>query len=65
MVKTRLHLSIATPLASSPGLCCDPARARRSQALVVSYALVSNAQGKLPDQVPVISEAAALQIGPS
>mmetsp|Transcript_24490 Transcript_24490/g.79041 ORF Transcript_24490/g.79041 Transcript_24490/m.79041 type:complete len:228 (+) Transcript_24490:2044-2727(+) len=34
-------------------------------ALVVSYALVSNAQGKLPDQVPVISEAAALQIGPS
>jgi len=33
-------------------------------ALVVAYALVSNAQGKLPNQVPVLSEAAEMQIGP-
>ena len=33
-------------------------------ALIVGYAFVSNAQGKLPDQVPIMSEAANLQIGP-
>eukprot|EP00315_Gephyrocapsa_oceanica_P014064 CAMPEP_0185349320 /NCGR_PEP_ID=MMETSP1364-20130426/2250_1 /TAXON_ID=38817 /ORGANISM="Gephyrocapsa oceanica, Strain RCC1303" /LENGTH=230 /DNA_ID=CAMNT_0027948811 /DNA_START=11 /DNA_END=703 /DNA_ORIENTATION=- len=35
-----------------------------TMALVVTYALYSNARGELPDQVPVISEAAGLQIGP-
>ena len=33
-------------------------------ALVVSYSWVQIAQGRNPDQVPILSEAAALQIGP-
>ena len=33
-------------------------------ALVVGYSWVSIAQGKTPDQVPVISEAASQGIGP-
>ena len=33
-------------------------------ALVVGYAIFSNAQGKPPDQVPVLSDAATMQIGP-
>ena len=33
-------------------------------ALVVLYSWVSVAQGKQPDQVPIISEAANMQIGP-
>jgi len=32
--------------------------------LVVGYALFSNAQGKAPDQVPLLSDAASMQIGP-
>ena len=33
-------------------------------ALVVGYAWYSNAQGETPDKVPVLSDAAAMQIGP-
>ena len=32
--------------------------------LIVGYSWVTIAQGKTPDQVPVISDAAAMQIGP-
>ena len=31
---------------------------------ILGYAVFQNAQGKPPDRVPVISEAAAMQIGP-
>lgn len=33
-------------------------------ALVVGYSVFSNVQGKTPDQVPILSEAAGMQIGP-
>ena len=32
--------------------------------LAVAYAVVCNVQGKVPDQVPIISDAARMQIGP-
>jgi len=32
--------------------------------LVVAYSLYCNVRGKTPDQVPVLSDAAAMQIGP-
>jgi len=32
--------------------------------LTILYSIFSNAQGKTPDQVPILSEAASMQIGP-
>ena len=35
-----------------------------TMALTIGYSIFCNAQGKTPDQVPVLSDAAAMQIGP-
>lgn len=32
--------------------------------LVVAYSFYCNVRGKTPDQVPILSEAASMQIGP-